>query len=836
MNGAEGEVVHNSGPVSPTARKRPVQSDSDLTEQPFKSLRSEMATPINPPAAPPSAPPTINGASATLSHLQPSMPTQQTTNGIVGGSSHPLLPQAATALSSGVQSLNASPSTPQTPFEFPQSQALAGIASGNATSQSIPSSPAMQQHGHMRGGSLQDAMTMTAQPGQKMMTALESQNNADRSQSKMARSALQMSAISSNNTSADQSAVDSGPSSPDESFSNGDSGDEWAQNGDASQAHLTKHRRHRSSGFFSSGASIDFAVTDEGSAGDASMAGADKNGPSTAISSELRSKLEGIFHSFLTAVCSDLEITDDRGELLHQTLMPKKMARLDESPDFRPFKFRIQAFTNAFQAEVYRNGISEAECSIKKIKQFLWTQPYISRFNEDGKKAKSKGNHIWIVEAKKIPEGGWEFREFSRKIAGAPEKIAYVGLKWTWPLKVWDPQASSTSIKAVFSCNKVPSWIQWEEDNRVLSGTPTAGSESGEVSVTAHYVHGGQLHQLQHSFYLPVASIAADELQANDAGPSAGNAALATQHPVAGAAQPVMPTAAVVPDMLQHALQHGLPPPGHAFINGQPPANFPSESINHQIVEPSKVPAVLNAISFPFTPPVHADTRQHYFQSLNNEAAMLTPQLSDVAGTGPDVTNSSSQLSSAMASPMPMSTQLNHSPFQSAPAGQLAGMQPLQAPASSQALQQQVQVNVAMPPQSAPMVASQPEGHHLNGGKASSEEVQVHQVRSMIERKQQAQAANFMLSIPSRKAAIAAEAARPASGQTTPMSSMPTEMAAHLPALSSLPPNEPLASGMAPNAVTGDSTLSPALNVGFETMGQVGMQLGLQNDPAQQGQ
>jgi hypothetical protein len=28
------------------------------------------------------------------------------------------------------------------------------------------------------------------------------------------------------------------------------------------------------------------------------------------------------------------------------------MQRLDESPDFRPFKFRIQAFTNAFLEEV----------------------------------------------------------------------------------------------------------------------------------------------------------------------------------------------------------------------------------------------------------------------------------------------------------------------------------------------------------------------------------------------------------------------------------------------------------------------------------------------------
>ncbi|KAJ1035753.1 hypothetical protein NDA13_000413 [Ustilago tritici] len=851
------EVIH-SGQVSPIARKRPVESDNDLAEQRFKSQRSETATPIHPPPAPPSAPPTIAGSNAAMSHIQPPLPPQSAPpprilTGLSGvPASNTLLAQATASLSNGVQSLNASPTTPQTPFEFPQAQqTLSTAMNGSAIPQSMPSSPAVRQHGHMRGGSLHDAMTMTPPPIQRQTGAAENAfaNSGDRASAKISRSALQMSAISSNNTSGNQSAVDSGPSSPDESYSNGDSGDEGNLTGETKERHLTKHRRHRSSGFFSSGASFDFgAPEDGGNAGDNSMSNADKNGPSTVLSPELRSKLETIFHDFLTAVCSDLEITDDRGELLHQTLMPKKMARLDESPDFRPFKFRIQAFTNAFQAEVYRNGISEAECSIKKIKQFLWTQPYISRFNEDGKKAKSKGNHIWIVEAKKIPEGGWQFREFTRKIAGAPEKIAYVGLKWTWPLKVWDPQASSTSIKAVFSCNKVPSWIHWEENNKVLTGTPTAGSESGEVSVTAHYVHSGQLHQLQHSFYLQVASIAADDLQATDAKPSAGTGALAPELStgINGAPPrqnvPVdatgMSAAPVMSNMMPHPMQQNLTPPGHAFINGQPPANFPNESINHQVVEPSKVSAVLNAISFPFTPPVHSDARPQYFQSLNNEAAMLTPQLSDVPGTGPDAGGGGSQLSSAMVSPMP--PKMNHNPFQSAPALQLANAPSLQAPASSQALQQHLQSGVVLPPQSAPMLASQPEmqqhQHQHHTDKASSEEIQVHQVRSTIERKQQAQTANFMLSIPTRKAAIAAEAARPVSGQTTPMSSMPMEMAAQLPALNSLPPNESMASSMAPNALNTDATLSPALNVGFDALREAGMQLGLQGEQQNQSQ
>ena len=51
-----------------------------------------------------------------------------------------------------------------------------------------------------------------------------------------------------------------------------------------------------------------------------------------------------------------MDATDNKGEQIHQTLMAKKMQRLDESPDFRPFKFRILAFTNAFLDEVSIHG------------------------------------------------------------------------------------------------------------------------------------------------------------------------------------------------------------------------------------------------------------------------------------------------------------------------------------------------------------------------------------------------------------------------------------------------------------------------------------------------
>ena len=93
------------------------------------------------------------------------------------------------------------------------------------------------------------------------------------------------------------------------------------------------------------------------------------------VPQEYRAEVDRIFFEFLNNVCSNrkhtcesfpiwlttfaVEATDAKGEPIHQTLMAKKMQRLDESPDFRPFKFRIQAFTNAFLEEASFPGYSD---------------------------------------------------------------------------------------------------------------------------------------------------------------------------------------------------------------------------------------------------------------------------------------------------------------------------------------------------------------------------------------------------------------------------------------------------------------------------------------------
>ncbi|KAG2157230.1 hypothetical protein DEU56DRAFT_763573 [Suillus clintonianus] len=229
-------------------------------------------------------------------------------------------------------------------------------------------------------------------------------------------------------------------------------------------------------------------------------------GHSNEVPQEYRAEVDRIFFEFLNSICSNLDATDAKGEPIHQTLMAKKMQRLDESPDFRPFKFRIQAFTNAFLEELAKQGYPEEKIPMKKIRNYLWNQPYISRFNEDGKKTKSKGNHIWNIDAKKSPhDGTWTFRPFHRKVAGSPPGVAYVGLRWSWAPRIWDPQASRSNLIVTYGSPSLPSWLFWEDD--VLSGTPPPEAESCDITVVARYVQDGQEELLTQTFHLNIVPV-----------------------------------------------------------------------------------------------------------------------------------------------------------------------------------------------------------------------------------------------------------------------------------------------------------------------------------------
>ncbi|KAG0370542.1 hypothetical protein BGZ54_005772 [Gamsiella multidivaricata] len=241
---------------------------------------------------------------------------------------------------------------------------------------------------------------------------------------------------------------------------------------------------------------------------------------------EVIARLDELFFKFLQRICSDLNACDSKGDQIHQPLMAKKMQRLEASTDFRPFKFRIQAFTNAFHESLVQHGLTEDILPLRKVKVYLWKHKYISRFNEDGKKQKSKGNHVWNIEARRITDlpsssttqsGGasstsgsdnalgnpsvrWEFREYTSRIAGQIIKFARVGVPYIYTPRIWDAQMSCPA--AEYSSPWLPPWLKWHRGE--LRGIPGPEDKSCMITVVAEYVREGEKCHLDLTFPLTV--------------------------------------------------------------------------------------------------------------------------------------------------------------------------------------------------------------------------------------------------------------------------------------------------------------------------------------------
>lgn len=78
-----------------------------------------------------------------------------------------------------------------------------------------------------------------------------------------------------------------------------------------------------------------------------------------------------IFMRHLETVCADVDAVDRKGERLHQPLLAKRMQKLDDEHAFRPFKFRIQPFTNSFQDACRDEGLEGPEMAPKKVDLML---------------------------------------------------------------------------------------------------------------------------------------------------------------------------------------------------------------------------------------------------------------------------------------------------------------------------------------------------------------------------------------------------------------------------------------------------------------------------------
>jgi hypothetical protein len=162
-------------------------------------------------------------------------------------------------------------------------------------------------------------------------------------------------------------------------------------------------------------------------------------------------QLDLLFVAFLQKVLSDEHIRDSRGEALHHPLPPRKQSKMQSLPltSWRQIKLRIQAFTAAFQEELSNSlavgmNLPRHEVSVKRVREYLWTKDLIARYNPSGRKAKSRGSHVWCVEARRKSDdvrAEWEFRPWRRKIQVMRDSlVVFWGQHLKFPFKVWDPQ------------------------------------------------------------------------------------------------------------------------------------------------------------------------------------------------------------------------------------------------------------------------------------------------------------------------------------------------------------------------------------------------------------
>lgn len=767
---------HRRNLTESAVKKRPLAvSTHDLDFSPFKTLRAQDGTPITNPAPPPSAPPLLYDTLGRSTVSQsvgppigapvppPSAPpffTSSASSAMAAPAAAPtVLPPGSsqheqqqqqqqqamhqlfnTTPQQSTQSLNQSPVNAQTPFSFPFSS-MSSTHAHPTMAHSTPSTPGPGQHSahsSMNGSMVSDATGNTT----------------------------------SNSNSLQMVFQNSVPPSPQEKMNSLDGAM------DAVPRRIAPNGRMRStSGRLPSGASADLGAAQDDSQ-DGSLLSSERGMSGASVSPELKAQLDRLFFHFLEKVCSDVDYSDSKGEHLHQILTAKKMSRSSlATTSFKAFKFRIQAFTNAFHEEVQR-AIGEEECHLKQTRAYLWTSNFIARFNESGVKEKSKGNHVWRVEARKNSEGRFEFREFKRKII-VPTQVAYHGLEWTWPLRIWDPQAPSTSIKAVFGAQNLPPWIRWKEgDHPVLYGTPDASCPSTQLVITAHYVARGhqQLVRLSATVDLQVA--------------------------------PLLDPPSTLPmaDQMMTSMQD----------SEQTMEEMDLEQAE-SVIAPSQVAHVMSQINFPYTPPATFSANHQYFGNDGQTMSEGEQALDQVNIRQPLPSAPLPQQSGALQP----HAQIQHNQIrdlmarqEQAAATMQLSMPPTRRRMTDHHSQEQARTIRAQVQQQ----TTQMEAQQQAMAQAAASAQQQHQQQQQHHHQQQqaaAAAAEMMMQQPA--SSLVNHPSHP--GLTlTPMSSMP-QMAATLPHMA---------------AGSNDPMLSPALPIGFDPIAHEGARIAAMQQQQQQ--
>ncbi|KAG8855186.1 hypothetical protein FRC20_000835 [Serendipita sp. 405] len=216
----------------------------------------------------------------------------------------------------------------------------------------------------------------------------------------------------------------------------------------------------------------------------------DQQDPSPPVGEELdphtKTIVDDYLLRYLNYLCMNYEAVDRSGRRIHQQYTVRRIERDEELYGWRPLKFRIEAFVNAFIDILIKEGMSYDMTT--HVPHYLSRSNIFSRFNESGNRMKSQGQNIWRVRARYRTTGEfadyhstavldqsaqgysifpimatppyvhydpgrmlsigpllWEFLPYERSIVGQPP-MAVAGKPWLWNLRLHDHWASRKAV------------------------------------------------------------------------------------------------------------------------------------------------------------------------------------------------------------------------------------------------------------------------------------------------------------------------------------------------------------------------------------------------------
>jgi hypothetical protein len=171
--------------------------------------------------------------------------------------------------------------------------------------------------------------------------------------------------------------------------------------------------------------------------------------------------MEQLLFSYLTKLLDDSGSVDSTGTRIHFTEMAKKSQVMGSMSQFATFKFKITPFIDGF-TQFCRSYVTDSVI----ILDYLYRSPVIVRFTTANKRVKTKGFHVWCVEAKKTEEG-WVFKEHQPCLLSPPP--CYVGEPYEWKLQIYDPHSANDPILRIHG---LPPGFQFRENK--LYGVPVS--------------------------------------------------------------------------------------------------------------------------------------------------------------------------------------------------------------------------------------------------------------------------------------------------------------------------------------------------------------------------